>query len=544
MSSINLKSSIKKILLSNNINAPSDVINTIYDHITRTNNITESYVLEVYYKIYIEHILIQYNIDINNLVLTDTARYIINDSDRININDENVILNIYIDLTEHTKNKLKEAIRKEIEILKESTSSLSRLVINDELLDEITTRTMNSQNYARGNMKKIFFDYISSKTSDIKIPEETSKLKIQDIPTKSKSEKTSNTRTPYQPRIQDQPRIHDQPIHPSDQHIHPSDQPIHKTDQPIHPSDQSIKQTQLKNPSSSNPRIPAHTPAQYNIDDTIDIPELDFQLTRKSQFIDNTSPLKPNIRRYLINDWITIFSIISCGEDTEDRRRRHNYNPTAIPNYEIYSTVDQIKYYGAIKPDINITLFNDIPDFDLINVLGNGYCFYNCFYIFTTITYTKDRLKTIYDNLGLFRQDYLNPQQTLPRIQSKIQSVNNFIKGIKAHVHDYINNQVDYEDELKSEFHEVVNDTNIPDTELASINIINIINCRIVIIPTDVNYQSTFNPICFVPRETNRQTDYCTIIQRNNTHYYLLIPQHNTMDNRKTMFENYSKLCR
>jgi len=280
-------------------------------------------------------------------------------------------------------------------------------------------------------------------------------------------------------------------------------------------------------------------PPLYIVDEDINIQSHDFIISRSLKFSNPRSILNDNIKRYLDLGCYSIFSNISSGESREDREERLRTNPNLIPQYEILSTIDQIKEFTYI--DTEPTIFVGLPMFDLINVLGNGYCFLNCFYIFTTITYGASRLTKIYNGLSNFRQRFLN-LRTQP---SQEKSINNFIKGIKAHTHDYINRSRTYDDEIKSEFHAAIND-DIPQTPLIMKQLVNIINCKIILLITDRNFEyvGDFELSCAEPDRINLDTEYCVIIQRNNEHYYLLLPQDNTKVNRKRLYDNYVGLCK
>jgi hypothetical protein len=150
-------------------------------------------------------------------------------------------------------------------------------------------------------------------------------------------------------------------------------------------------------------------PSKYIADEDINIPPHDFIISRSLKFSKPRSILNDNIKRYLDLGCYTIFSNISSGESSEEREERFRNNPNLIPEYEIYSTIDQIQQFSNIDIDIDPYIFISIPImFDLINVIGNGYCFLNCFYIFTTITYGASRLTKLYNGLSNFRQRFLN----------------------------------------------------------------------------------------------------------------------------------------
>lgn len=287
-------------------------------------------------------------------------------------------------------------------------------------------------------------------------------------------------------------------------------------------------------------------PSQYIQDEVIDISNYDFDISSEElSFTGHYRELQLNIRRYLDLQCYTIFSNISTYNETpEDRLIRNISRPTELPNYNICSTIDQIKEFCDIK-ESEMYIFKTrgqliMPDFDLINVRGNGYCFLNCLYIFTTISFDPSRLTQLYSELSLFRQTFLNLTET-PHAKK---SINNFIKGMKALAHHYINTEEIFDDETKSTFHKSINDPNIPQTQILGIQTATKINCLLLILITNKNFLLTDQYIECIPQYSiNLDTDYCVLIQRNSIHYYLLLPQNNTKENRKKLYDRYNYLC-
>jgi hypothetical protein len=292
-------------------------------------------------------------------------------------------------------------------------------------------------------------------------------------------------------------------------------------------------------------------PAYYNEDEedsNIDTVEYDFDINHsRLRFISDSDyeELEPNIIRYIELECINIFSTIGCNETPEDRRIRHKNHPYIIQHYHIYSTIDQINKFSAIRTNKNHQIFHNLPiKYDLINTRGNGYCLLNSFFIFSTITFGASRLTSLYNQLSEFRQQYLLPQR-LDIQQSKKKTIHNFIKGIRALAHHFINDNQDYNDEMKSELHKAINDTNIPDTQFICNEFVNIANCAIINLIVDNEFNITGTPYCKNPDyPINIDTEYCVVIQRNNIHYYLLLPQNNTKHNRKILYDYYKTLCR
>ncbi len=298
--------------------------------------------------------------------------------------------------------------------------------------------------------------------------------------------------------------------------------------------------------------IPIEFGPHYNKDEedsNIDTVEYDFDINHSRLRFTNDrdyAELKPNIIRYIELGCINIFSTIGCNETPEDRLERHQTEPYIIPHYQIYSTIDQIKKFSTIRGPINSHIFYNLPiEYDLINTLGNGYCLLNCFFIFSTITFGASRLTSLYNRLSEFRQEYLHPQ-TLNIKQSKKKTIHNFIKGIRALAHHFINENPNYDGDTKTDLHKAINDTSIPDTQFICNEFVDIANCAIINLVVDSNFimKDRDAPYCKIPSyPINIDTEYCVVIQRNNTHYYLLLPQDNTKSNRKALYDYYYRRC-